>query len=174
MTPTPRYRILTDEDEIKKWIKSPGEEAVWADITPELAEYFLSQDVNRTGRSGKDETTVGMVENIWKNKFIANPHGVIIVDGFMINGGHRCLAIKESGVTVRLLLQKGPYDIKGLYGVLDTGSKRTSSNILKSMYPGMKSKDFFLRYIKWSALLETGESPRSQLFLGGMERSKME
>jgi hypothetical protein len=100
----------------------------WVDLTPTLAEKWLGQNhENRNLRSSKvrafardmrngEWTTTGQpIQFDW--------------NGNLIDGQHRCEAVIESGVTVRVLVVKG-LDPKAKQ-VIDTGTKRTPADALK-------------------------------------------
>jgi hypothetical protein len=98
------------------------------DLTPEVAEKWLSRNtLNRNVRQAKvREFAADMRNGKWHTDGDA-----IRFDwnGVMQNGQHRCLAVLESGVTIRVVVMKG-LDPQART-VMDTGSKRSAADALK-------------------------------------------
>lgn len=100
----------------------------WADLTPALAEKWLGRNLGnrkmkdravqqyaRDMRNGRWETTGEAVKFDW--------------NGRLIDGQNRCMAVIESGATIRVLVIKGlPPEVQGK---LDQGVKRSGADALK-------------------------------------------
>lgn len=98
------------------------------DLTPELAEKWLSKNTrNRNVRSAKvREFATDMRNGKWHT---AGDAIQFDWNGVMTNGQHRCQAVIDSGVTIRVLVMRGMDPVTRT--VIDTGSKRTAADALK-------------------------------------------
>ena len=98
------------------------------DISPALAEKYLGQNIgNRNLRTQKVKQYARDMRNgSWHTSGQAIQFDW---NGRLIDGQHRCEAIIESGVTIRVLVVKGldPQTRE----VIDTGAKRSGSDALK-------------------------------------------
>jgi len=100
----------------------------WVDLTPELAEKFLSKNTgNRNLRTG----TMLVYAREMRNKHWLTTGDTIKFDwnGRLIDGQHRCESVIESGVTVRVLVVRG-LDPR-VQDVLDQNIKRSTADALR-------------------------------------------
>lgn len=100
----------------------------WVTLTPTLAEKWLGQNHgNRNIRSVKVKSFARDMRNgLWR---VTGQPIQFDYNGILIDGQHRCEAVIESGVSIRVLVVKGldPHARE----VIDTGSKRTPADALK-------------------------------------------
>jgi hypothetical protein len=100
----------------------------WVNLTPAMAEKLLGQNHgNRNVRSRK----VGNYARDMRNGKWLTTGDSIKVDwnGRMIDGQHRCEAVIESGVTIRVMVVKGLEP--NVQSVLDVNVRRSPSDALK-------------------------------------------
>lgn len=89
-----------------KSIRNPFEEK-WILMTPEIAEYFLSNNIgNRTVNERNVSKMVADLKNeTWENGPISNTIQVNEND-VLCDGQHRLLAIKQSGISIPMRISK--------------------------------------------------------------------
>lgn len=112
------------------YITNRRHQPIFVTITPAIAEAWLAR-VPETQRSVKrgaiDQYKKDMLANRWKIDY--SPYR-FDKNGFLIDGQHRLLAIRESGITVReqaVVFGLDPED----YETLDQGTKRNFADTLK-------------------------------------------
>lgn len=97
-------------------------------ITPEIADEFLS--INTNNRKVNKETVDDYVAQMKKGLWRLNGEPIIISSANVIlDGQHRLLAVKKSGVTIQSLVVWG-VDGGESFATIDTGRTRTASDIL--------------------------------------------
>ncbi len=96
-------------------------------ITPAMAESFLAHNTRNRPVSA---THLAMFEAMLQRGELQLTHqGVAISDsGVLLDGQHRLLAILNTGIPATMMVTTGLPD--AVFAVLDTGSKRTASDIL--------------------------------------------
>lgn len=98
------------------------------DLSPELAEKWLARNTRNRNIRGRKvrEFAADMRNGNWRLEVSAIGFDW---NGVMLNGQHRCLAVIESGVTIRVNVMKGldPETRE----VIDTGGKRSAGDALK-------------------------------------------
>ena len=96
-------------------------------VTPELARQFLEKnDGNRVVRPRTVDT---YAQNMKDGEFLFSESMICISpEDKLLNGQHRLLAIVKSGVSVYMTLAYGVPETA--YAYMDTGSKRTSADLL--------------------------------------------
>lgn len=96
-------------------------------ITPEIAREMLKSNAGNRPVSRRHVQT--LVRAIKSGEFVVNGEAIKFgVDGRLIDGQHRLLAIIEAGIAIRSLVIRGiPV---AAFSTLDTGRKRTGGDIL--------------------------------------------
>jgi len=121
MTKT-RSRKLNKQDELD------GVTVEIVDITPEFAEELLEQ--NTHNRSLKPQVIARYVDDLKNGEWCFNGDAIrISIDGQLLDGQHRLLAIAESQVTVPMILVDGIRDRAQM--TIDSGVNRSYSDHLK-------------------------------------------
>lgn len=99
------------------------------DVSPELASYWLTKEIgSNRNRRPLDVTKYArdMREGRWR--FTGDPIK-FDTEGRLIDGGHRCTAVVESGTTQRFAVI---FDLEsGAMDAIDTGVRRTNADLLK-------------------------------------------
>lgn len=106
----------------------------WVNLTPALAEKWLGQ--NHDNRNLRPVKVRAFARDMRNGEWTTSGQPVQFDwNGVLIDGQHRCEAVIESGVTIRVLVVKG-LDPKAKQ-VIDTGTKRTPGDALR--FAGYKS-----------------------------------
>lgn len=100
----------------------------WADLTPSLAEKWLG--LNHGNRNLRTRKVTNYARDMRNQKWQTTGDSIKFDwNGRMIDGQHRCEAVIESGVTIRVLVVRGlEPDVQG---VLDVNVRRSASDALK-------------------------------------------
>lgn len=100
----------------------------WRNLTPHLAETWLGQ--NHDNRNLRPEKIRAFARDMRNGEWTTTGQPIQFDwTGNLIDGQHRCEAVIESGVTIRVLVVKG-LDPKAKQ-VIDTGTKRTPADALR-------------------------------------------
>lgn len=98
------------------------------DLTPALAEKFLGQNIDN--RNVRPRKVLQYARDMRNGKWqMSNDAVTFNWNGRMDNGQHRCLAVIESGTTIRVIVVKG-FDPEARE-VMDTGAKRSGADALR-------------------------------------------
>lgn len=107
---------------------SAGLRHVFTDVTPEVARQWLSANVNnRPVRRGR---VSGYARDMAAGAWALSPQGIAFdVNGNLMDGQHRLLAVIEAGVTVKMLVW---FDVPQIVrDVLDIGDPRELRDVAK-------------------------------------------
>lgn len=121
------YTKRRDVRLIKRGIMSSKIKSEIRCVTPEMAKAWLGQNTNnRTVRGAVvDRYAQAMKEGSW----IATHQGIAFdIDGRLVDGQHRLLAIVKSGVSVDMMITFN-LDVKA-YGGMDQGAARNAADLL--------------------------------------------
>lgn len=100
----------------------------WVDLTPTVAEKWLGQ--NHDNRNLRRPKVLTYARDMRNGEWTTSGQPIQFDwNGNLIDGQHRCEAVIESGVTIRVLVVKG-LDPKAKQ-VIDTGIKRSPADALK-------------------------------------------
>lgn len=99
------------------------------DVTPEMAEQFLSKNADFQ-RGVRWNTVKHLEECMLRGEWKLTHQGVAFdTNGKLVDGQHRLLAVRRSGVTVKMTVT---YDVDPTcFQVLDIGARRTTSDLLR-------------------------------------------
>lgn len=116
---------------LKKEAEEPQVEII--EVSPELAAEYLQK--NQNNRPMSYSRVKDMAAKMKKGEWIFTHQGIAFnVDGIMVDGQHRCAAIIDAGVTVKMTvtwnLQQAAFDH------VDTGGTRSGSDLLARRLPG--------------------------------------
>lgn len=97
------------------------------DLTPELAENLLARNPRNRRYSGSNFNIVKRaVEN---GEWMVNGEAIkVSVNGYILDGQHRCRAVVETGVTIQTFIIEGLPD--ETQDTMDTGKSRSLGDIL--------------------------------------------
>lgn len=96
-------------------------------ITPAIAKAMLLRN-SPNNRPTSRRNIATLAEAMLRGEWQEHSQFVIAWDGTLLDGQHRCLAVVESGVTVRASVLRGcPLDYME---TIDTGKKRTLGDVL--------------------------------------------
>lgn len=98
------------------------------DVTPEIAEKWLKD--NTHNRNIRAAVVAGYAADMLAGAWMENGQSIrFAADGTLLDGQHRLTAIKDSGVTLRMIIVRGlPNDAQM---TMDTGAKRTFADVLR-------------------------------------------
>jgi hypothetical protein len=130
-------------------------------LTPELAKQLLTNlhpKQRRASRTQLAKYSRAMRGGLWRND---NPDPILIdkATGGMFNGGHRCLAVVDSGVTIEVMIDY--QSDASLFDFIDTGLGRNAGQFIKS--PAAFVRSSAARIILWHEHEATFAKP-----LGGL------
>jgi hypothetical protein len=117
-----KERLLVVEAEVAPEIKTE-----FIDISPELAAELVKPERNYCNRSVKESVVKAYARDMAAGRWRVNGEGIQIdVDGGLLNGQHRMLAIIMSGKTIKMLVVSGlPRNTRA---TMDAGRKRTNTD----------------------------------------------
>lgn len=99
-------------------------DAKFVDITPEIASSFLEH--NEKNRKLRNIWVKGLSKEIRNGNYKTTHQGIAFTkSGLLVDGQHRLQAIKECGITTKLLVTTGLDE--DVFKVIDRGLKRTYS-----------------------------------------------
>lgn len=102
-------------------------ETIFINLTPEIAEYLLT--VNKVNRPIKPAPLQQRISDIKHNTWRVTGESIKInKDGFLIDGQHRCTAVKETGISIEIAITFG-LDAS-IQRFLDKPSVRTTADDL--------------------------------------------
>jgi hypothetical protein len=110
-------------------LSPPDPQLAWERVDPQTAVAWLAR--NKDNRRPKPAVIAQyarqMAEGLWRDD---NPDPIIFdTRGDLINGQHRLEAVVQTGQDVTMLVYRGVHP--SLRDVLDTGTRRTSSDLLQ-------------------------------------------
>lgn len=127
-------------------------------ITPHLAQHILDTmetgNRKRSPKKVKDYATA-MRENAWT---VTGQTIIFSKSGKLLDGGHRLLAVSQSGKKIRTLAVFGVED--WAFSFLDIGRKRTNQNVLEAM--GVAHAGPVSAAIRWLDILTTDPHDRGR------------
>jgi hypothetical protein len=100
-------------------------------MTPKLVEYYIAKD--RHNRKKRWSHVVYLAEELMKGRWIVTHQGIAVsVSGYLTDGGHRLLALREAGYppVYMLIIEDVPDEAQSR---VDIGAKRIMADILTLM-----------------------------------------
>lgn len=98
-------------------------------VTPEMADEWLSEDVNQQNRPLSSDTVAFLARAIERGEWRLTHQGIAFdEDNKLIDGQHRLAAIRKAGLPVQVLITRGVP--RSAFAVLDTGRKRTGRDAM--------------------------------------------
>lgn len=98
------------------------------EITPETAEKWL-QD-NTHNRNIRAAVVAGYAADMAAGQWLENGQSIrFAADGTLLDGQHRLTAIRDSGITLRMMVVRNLPNIAQM--TMDTGAKRTFADVLR-------------------------------------------
>lgn len=98
------------------------------DITPEIAATWLKS--NTHNRNFRPAVAASYAADMTAGAWLENGQSIrFATDGTLLDGQHRLTAIRDSGVTIRMLVVRGLPNETQM--TMDTGAKRTFADVLR-------------------------------------------
>lgn len=128
------------------------------DVTPEIALDYLGKNPNN--RAVKPAKVAKYARDMAANNWPMTGESIKFDDaGNLLDGQHRCLAVIQSGATVRMLVVQNVK--REAQDYMDTGSARTAADALKMH--GVKQNALVSAAVKIAICWETGQLRNSMV-----------
>ena len=100
-----------------------------SEITPETAALLLKD--RHHNRPMREQVVRGLVGDIVADRFLLNGATIVLCpEGRLLNGQHRCEAIRRAGRPVRVFVILGISPDHRTWATMDAGAKRTTSDAI--------------------------------------------